>query len=210
MVLTIHHACTLHHHKNFESHLTILLFNVQNIATGIFLSTVEMPSTNEINILAYESNMTYIKIMKNLHDLNALRILQAADEIRSRLAGEFSAVHGLSVNEYFLLAHLENAPLNRLSRTELAKRMHISASTITRMVAPMEKIGLLERVNDPRDARLSYVAPTKAARTRFAEARKTFTKHAEFMFQDRWNDEEMETLAALLYRLVSGTPANLT
>lgn len=148
--------------------------------------------------------------MENIYDQNALRILQSADEIKSRIAGEFSSVHGLSVNEFFMLSHLENAPLHRLSRTELAKRMHVSASTITRMVAPMEKIGLLKRVNDPRDARLSYVEPTEPARTKLAEARSTFAKHAQFMFQDRWNEEELKTLSELLYRLVSGTPANLT
>ena len=80
--------------------------------------------------------------MTDVNTTNALRLLQVADDFRAGLSGEFSAVHGISVNEFFLLLHLERAPANRLSRVEMAKRMHVSASTITRMAAPMEKIGL--------------------------------------------------------------------
>ena len=61
-----------------------------------------------------------------------LRLLQSGDAIKARLAGEFSAVHGLSVNEMFLLMQLERASLHRLSRVELARRLHMSASTVTR------------------------------------------------------------------------------
>ena len=148
--------------------------------------------------------------MKDFCTINALRLLQSADELRARLAGEFSAVHGLSVNEFFLLMHLDRAPLNRLPRVELAKRMHVSASTVTRMAAPMEKLGLLTRKADERDARLAFVVLTEAGRTRLSEARATFAKRANYVFQDRWGDAELERLSALLNRLVAGTPANLT
>ena len=91
--------------------------------------------------------------MDTIFSINTLRLLQSADEIKARLSGEFSAVHGLSVNEFFLLMHLDNATLSRLSRVELARRMHVSASTVTRMVAPMEKLGMVARHADTRDAR---------------------------------------------------------
>ncbi|MEM1400431.1 MAG: MarR family transcriptional regulator, partial [Pseudomonadota bacterium] len=100
--------------------------------------------------------------MTDICTTNALRLLQSADELRAKLSGDFSAVHGLSVNEFFLMMHLERAHLNRLSRVELAKRMHVSASTVTRMARPMEKLGLLGRQADERDARLAFVVLTKA------------------------------------------------
>lgn len=77
--------------------------------------------------------------METLCFKNTLHFLQSADQIKARLSGDFASVHGLSVNEVFFLMHLEQAPLYRLSRVELAKRMFVSASTITRMAAPMEK-----------------------------------------------------------------------
>jgi DNA-binding MarR family transcriptional regulator len=148
--------------------------------------------------------------MKKLHATNLLRLLQAADLLKARLSGEFSAVHGLSVNEFFLLMQLDRAPLNRLSRVELARRMHVSASTITRMAAPMEKLGLLAREADERDARLAYVVLSDAGKTKLDEASATFARQAQSAFQDRWDKAELEQLSALLNRFVAGTPANLT
>ena len=144
------------------------------------------------------------------HTLPVLRLLQAADEVRSKLSGEFSAIHGLSVNEYLLLMHLDRAALNRLSRVELAKRMHVSASTVTRMAQPLEKIGLLDKAPDARDARLSLVVLTDTGKNRLAEVNETFAKQSKYVFQDRWESTEVEDLSHLLYRLVVNSSANLT
>ena len=148
--------------------------------------------------------------MNDIQVTNALRLLQSADELRAKLSGELSAVHGISVNEFFLLLHLQKAPRHRLARVELAKRMHVSASTVTRMATPLEKIGLLAREVDERDARLSYVVLTEASKTKLIEARSTFTKQAGYAFQDRWTQDELEQLSKLLLRLVTGTIGNLT
>ncbi|OJJ09467.1 MarR family transcriptional regulator [Alphaproteobacteria bacterium AO1-B] len=136
--------------------------------------------------------------------------MQSADEFRAKLSGEFSAVHGLSVNEYFLLMHLQRAPLNRLSRVELAKRMYVSASTVTRMAAPMEKLELVTREADIRDARLAYVVLSKSGAIRLGEAKVTFAKHARAALGDRWSSAELDSLSKLLNRLVAGTLPNLT
>ena len=141
---------------------------------------------------------------------SVLRLLQSSQLIEARLAGEFSCVHGLSVNEVLLLMQLENAPLRKLPRVELAKRLNTSASTVTRMAAPMEKLGLISRESDLRDARLAFVVLTEAGATRVSEARTTFAKQAAYVFRDRWKNEEVEQLSELLGRLVIGTPGDLT
>jgi len=141
---------------------------------------------------------------------SVLRLLQSSQLIEARLAGEISSVHGLSVNEMFLLMQLERAPLRRLPRVELAKRLNTSASTVTRMAAPMEKLGLVSRQSDVRDARLAFVVLTEAGATRVAEARETLAKQATYVFRDRWQPQEIEQLSTLLGRLVAGTPGDLT
>lgn len=148
--------------------------------------------------------------MNDIYVTNALRLLQSADEFKARLSGEFASVHGLSVNEFFLLMHLDQAALNRLSRVELARRMHLSASTVTRMVAPMEKLGMLTREVDARDARIAFVVLTDGGRTKLNEAKDTFARQAGYAFGDRWDAAELDQLSELLYRLVVGTSANLT
>ncbi len=161
-------------------------------------------------MLAYAIITVYILCMDDLNFTNCLRLIQAADTIKARLSGEFSSIHGLSVNEFFLLMQLEKTAGNRLSRVELARRMHVSASTVTRMAAPMEKLGLLDREADARDARLAFVVLTKAGKTKVREARTSFAKQAAYVFTDRWTDKEMKQLSELTYRLVADTSGNLT
>ena len=148
--------------------------------------------------------------MPNSHLTPVLRLLQSGDAIRARLAGELSAVHGLSVNEMFLLMQLEQAALHRLSRVELARRLHMSASTVTRMAAPMEKLGLVTRQADSRDARLAFVVLTEAGLRKVVEARASFAEQAVLVFRDRWTVEEVEQLSDLLGRLVTDAPGSLT
>ena len=148
--------------------------------------------------------------MEDLCLKNTLRLLQSAEQIKARLSGDFASVHGISVNEVFLLMQLEQAPLHRLSRVELAKRMHVNASTITRMAAPMEKIGLVARQADARDARLAFVVLTEAGHEKVTEARVTFAKQAGYVFRDRWSEADLEQLSELLHRLIAGMPGDLT
>ncbi|MGC9396364.1 MAG: MarR family winged helix-turn-helix transcriptional regulator [Anaerolineae bacterium] len=48
------------------------------------------------------------------------------------------------------------------THTELAGRLHIQASTVTKMVQRMEKAGFVERRDDPADQRVSRVYLTPA------------------------------------------------
>ena len=143
--------------------------------------------------------------MTDLSTTNALRLIQVAEDFRAGLSGEFSAVHGLSVNEFLLLLHLERATANRLSRVDLARRMHVSASTITRMAAPMEKTGLIGREDDDRDARLVFVVATETGREKLSQSLATFSKRAGYLFGDRWEEEELEQFSKMLRRLIGGS-----
>jgi len=87
--------------------------------------------------------------------------------------------------------------------------MHVSASTITRMAVPMEKVGLVDREVDERDARLVFVVATSAGRAKLSEALSTFSKRAGYLFDDRCEDEEVDQFASVLRRLIAGTDDRL-
>ena len=139
-----------------------------------------------------------------------LTLLRASDVIEERIAGELASVHGLMLKEAMLLMHLESAPLHRLTRVELAKRLHTSASTVTRMAAPMEKRGLVSRQSDKQDARLAFVVLSEAGQTKIAEVRTTLSRQASDLFSDRWSVAEIQNLSDLAGRLVAGAPGHLT
>ena len=63
-----------------------------------------------------------------------------------------------------LMHYLNRAPGGRLRRVDLAERQGLTASGVTRTLLPLEKIGLVERQHDPRDARVAYAAITATGR----------------------------------------------
>lgn len=138
-----------------------------------------------------------------------VRLVGANARFEERCAGSLGSIHGLALKELLLLMHLEQAPNRRLSRVELAKRLYVSPSTVTRMTSPLEKLGRVARQPDPRDARLAYVVLTDGGGELVANARATLERMATETFRDRWSESEIATLADLLGRLTAGHPGDL-
>ena len=139
-----------------------------------------------------------------------LRLLRAQSFVESRIDPGLGAVHGLALREFMFLVQLDQAPANRLRRVDLAARLNVSQSTVTRLALPLEKLGFVKREADPRDARVGYVVLTKAGRQRVAEARATLERSAAGIFRDRWSDKEIATLASLLGRFTMALPGDVT
>lgn len=146
----------------------------------------------------------YLDAMSNPAFSAVINLIRAHAMVEERLAGELAAVHGLAVNEAMLLMHLQRAPMSRLTRIDLARRLHLNPSTVTRMAAPLEKSGLVTRQPDPRDARLAYVVLSDTGRTLIAEARATLERKSADVFRDRWTADEIATLSMLMGRLTTG------
>ena len=138
-----------------------------------------------------------------------LHLLHAHAGIAERFNRGLGSIHGLGLNEVLLLMHLERAPLSRLSRVDLAQRLSVSPSTVTRMTAPLEKIGMVGRQSNLRDARLAYVVLTAAGRKAVANARASLDQMAGGVFRNLWTEEEIANLATLLGRLAVGQPGDL-
>ena len=138
-----------------------------------------------------------------------LSLLSANARLEERFSNGLGSLHGFALKEVLLLMHLERAPRRRLSRIDLAKRLYVSPSTVTRMAAPLEKLGVVGREADPRDARLAYVVLTKAGQELVTNARATLEVMAADIFRDRWTKSEIASLAGLLGRLTAGQPGEL-
>lgn len=138
-----------------------------------------------------------------------IHLLRAHAGIADRFGRGLGSIHGLGLNEVLLLMHLERAPLSRLSRVDLAQRLSVSPSTVTRMTAPLEKIGMVARQSNPRDARLAYVVLTAAGRKAITNARASLEQMAAGVFRGLWTEAEITTLATLLGRLTAGQPGDL-
>jgi DNA-binding MarR family transcriptional regulator len=91
-----------------------------------------------------------------------LRLTRAYAMLTRRLDNALSNLHGLSFSDFMILYYLDHAPESRLRRIDLAERLGVTASGVTRSLLPMEKLGLVARQPDPRDARVGYASLTKS------------------------------------------------
>ncbi|MET0856679.1 MAG: MarR family winged helix-turn-helix transcriptional regulator [Telluria sp.] len=89
-----------------------------------------------------------------------LRMARAHAAMIRRFDSSLGSVHGISFGDFQLLDHLSRAAGGRLRRVDLAERLGLTASGVTRALLPLEKIGLVARETDPRDARVGYAAIT--------------------------------------------------
>ena len=95
----------------------------------------------------------------------ALDVIFDLSLARTQLAREVDhplSQHGISLADLAVLRELRGAPDRKLRRSELAHRLGITPSGIARQVAPLERIGLVDRESHERDARLALVVLTAA------------------------------------------------
>lgn len=77
---------------------------------------------------------------------------------------------GLGWSDFLILYALSSADGKRMRRVDLADTIGLTASGITRLLLPMEKIGLVRREAHEGDARVSYVAIAPGGEAKLAEA----------------------------------------
>ena len=127
-----------------------------------------------------------------------LSLLQS--KILKRVDSQLS-IHGISFTEFMVMHRLSEAPRNTMRRIELAESISLSASGVTRLLLPMEKIGLVSKEANPRDARVSLVKLTDTGLQLFNDALASFQQFADEFMQDI-DDREVEQFLGLTQRLI--------
>lgn len=110
------------------------------------------------------------------------------------------SVHGISFTEFLILHHLSRAPKRTMRRIDLAEKVGLSASGVTRLVNPMEKNHLVQKKSNPRDARVSLVELSETGTNIFREAWTSFQLIANSILNPL-NDKQTETLSMLINKL---------
>lgn len=106
----------------------------------------------------------------------------------------YVAPTGLKNTQYSLLSHV--VLLGPLRPTDLAQRMKLDASTLTRNLQPLVAAGWIEQ-GPGEDARSRLVGATEAGRAKRAEAQRAW-KQAQLALNTRLGESRVATLHALL------------
>jgi DNA-binding MarR family transcriptional regulator len=136
-----------------------------------------------------------------------VRLLRGHAATTRALSAELQAEFGLTINDYEALLRLARADDGRMRRVDLANDLLLTASGVTRLLDGLEKAGYVEKASCASDARVTYAALTDGGRRRFEEASRAHVAAIRQLFEDRFDQDEIETLARLLGRLPgSGAP----
>jgi DNA-binding MarR family transcriptional regulator len=140
-------------------------------------------------------------------ELGAWRsFLRAHSQITRRLEAELVAEHELPLPSYDVLLQLAESPGRRLRMTELADRVLLSRSGLTRLVDRLEREGLVERAACPNDARGTHAVLTDAGLGRLRTAAPTHLRGVAEHVTSRLTPEEIDQLRHLMGKLMGETP----
>jgi DNA-binding MarR family transcriptional regulator len=128
-------------------------------------------------------------------------LLRAHASATRRFNAELLAEHGLTLNSYEVLLHLARADGKRLRRVDLAERIVLTPSGITRLLDGLERSGYVERASCDSDARVTYAQLTDTGEAKLREAAETHVAGIRGFFRERFSKEELEALGGLLERL---------
>jgi DNA-binding MarR family transcriptional regulator len=130
-----------------------------------------------------------------------INFLRAHSAVTRQFNAELLATHGLTINDFDVLAQLSRAPEQALKRVDLVESLLLTPSGITRLLKGLEAAGWVRNRPCAEDARVTYAVLTPLGKKKLAEARKTHVASVRALFSERFDKDELATLASLLERL---------
>lgn len=113
------------------------------------------------------------------------------------------SVHGISFSEFYVMYQLSQAPERTMRRIDLAESVGMSASGITRALNPMEKLKLVQKEKNARDARVSLIKLSDVGFQVFHDAMVTAKISADNVFRPL-DDENIDTFLTMVKTILYG------
>jgi len=133
-----------------------------------------------------------------------IAFLQAHATLSRRLEAELQAASHVSLPEYDALVQLAAADQRRLRMNELADRVLLSRSGVSRLVDRLERQGWVKRTTCPTDARGAWAILTDAGLDTLRSAAPIHLRGVERHFLAPMDDVDREGLARALEAVLAG------
>ena len=153
--------------------------------------TKAIPETSSIEPLAFDS--PGFAAWRGLI-FSSSRLMKELDE-------ELQGAHDLTLGEFDVLRALKTASDNQLRMCDLAEAVVLTASGLSRRVDRLERAGWVSRERSSEDGRSIETVLTADGAQFFARVSDFHLTGVRRHFAERFSDEELKTLAALLGRL---------
>ena len=129
--------------------------------------------------------------------------LRAHAHVVRELERELQSEQQMALTDYDVLVQLSQAGDRRLRMSELADKLLLSRSGVTRLVDRLVADGLLERVTCESDRRGQWAALTDAGHDRLRTASPTHLRGIAEHFLDRLSADELRELDRMLDRVLT-------
>jgi DNA-binding MarR family transcriptional regulator len=129
--------------------------------------------------------------------------LQTHAAVVRRLEQTLEHDQRLALAWYDVLLELNAAPQRRLRMQDLAARVVLSRSRVSRVVDEMVRAGLVRREPDPTDGRASFAVLTDAGRTSLRRAAPVYLRGIEDQFLAHLTPAELATIEAAFDRVLA-------
>jgi DNA-binding MarR family transcriptional regulator len=130
-----------------------------------------------------------------------LPFLRAHARLTRRLDEELRREHELSLNEYEVLLQLWLSEERRMRRVDLAEHLLITQGGVTRLLAGLEREGLVSRAASPTDARVVFACLTDEGAARLEAARRDHLDTVRELFAEPLSEADLARLDELLSRI---------
>jgi DNA-binding MarR family transcriptional regulator len=130
-------------------------------------------------------------------------LLHAHQHVTRLLDAELQAGHGISIAEYDVLLRLARTPDRALKMSEVARRVMMSPSGLTRVADRLSAAGLITRERIEDDARIMLARLTESGRQRLRAAAETHLRGIREHYTSRMTASQLRNVGAALER-VSG------
>ncbi len=124
--------------------------------------------------------------------------LHAHHDLVGKLDAELRDEHGLTFGTYDVLLRLARAPGRCFRMTELAERVLMSPSGLTRMVDRLVAQGLVQRERFDGDARVMLARLTDRGRQVLRQAARTHVRGIREHFTGKMSDGQLQEVASAL------------
>ena len=128
-------------------------------------------------------------------------LLLAQSRVLRTIEADLAKKGLLPLRWYDVLLELNGAPGRRLRMQELAGRVVLSRTRVSRVVDELVRAGLVQRVADPDDGRAAFAVLTKSGRDELRRTAPAYLAGIEAHFTGLLADEERAVLAQALGRV---------
>jgi DNA-binding MarR family transcriptional regulator len=158
--------------------------------------------------MAHVADPTTSSCERATHGLSASKqaawigFLEAHSVVLKALEADLIANVGLQLSAFEVLSRVAYSDDGRLRMSDVARQALLSQSRVSRLVAELERRGLLERQPCASDTRVVYAAITDAGRALVDRVQGHHVAEIERRFFKELSDDEVEGLAELWPRVI--------